>query len=98
MTTSTAPPTTVAHQKIGSLALAELTTLRYNTPTPEGGGGAVWWPMAARPIADTLGLVGNIAPGEVTDARTMSKLGYVRKKLAEGLGDRVELRPLVALV
>lgn len=166
MTTSTAPPTTVAHQKIGALAPvltaaqvehslgdlalfdtdgvliafaggaggtvdarvqeraeslaaigqrllslsrgvipvkegepfapANVITLRYKIADPEGGGEEVQWPMAVRSIAGTLGLIGNIAPGEVTDTTAMGRLGYTLVKLAEELGVRVELRPLVA--
>lgn len=165
MTTSTAPPTTVAHQKIGALAPilttaraehgltdlvlfdidgvviafaggdhspvdaqvqaraeglaaigqrllslsrgvvpvkpgepfapAELITLRYKI-AGAGGGEVVRWPMAVRAIAGTLGLVGNIAPEHVSDSTAMGRLGYALEKLAEELGSRVELRPLVA--
>lgn len=163
MTTSTAPPTTVTHQKIGALAPmlttaraehgltdlvlfdvdgvviafaggdhspvdvqvqaraeglaaigqrllslsrgvvpvkpgepfapAELITLRYKS---EGGGEVVRWPMAVRAIAGTLGLVGNIAPEHVSDSTAMGRLGYALERLADELGSRVELRPLVA--
>lgn len=163
MTTSTAPPTTVAHQKIGALAPtlttaraehgltdlvlfdtdgvviafaggvggsveaqvqaraeslaaigqrllslsrgvvpvkpgapfapAELITLRYKSAS---GGEVVRWPMAVRAIAGTLGLVGNIAPGQVGGSTAMGRLGYALERLAEDLGSRVELRPLVA--